>query len=240
MTGFNTRIRPLEACRALRTLIADPDRTDQVFTIIEALSGNTRERLYKRFTATPAGRKIIEQDEDILATLNDRDALQAMPAGSLGHTYARFVIQEAISADGLVQASEDGGRQQFLDQGRDIVSRRLRDTHDLWHIVTGYGRDLIGEAALLSFSYAQTRNPGIGVIVLIARLRLREAPGAGEAISKAYRRGRAAEWLPAADWEALLPLPLEQVRRQLGIGECPPYQEVRSDAGLEAAALATA
>ncbi len=41
---------------------------------------------------------------------------------------------------------------------------RLRDMHDLWHVVTGYGRDSFGEACLLAFSYAQTRNRGIAFI----------------------------------------------------------------------------
>ena len=33
-------VRPLVAWRALRGLIADPERTDLVFVIIRALSGN--------------------------------------------------------------------------------------------------------------------------------------------------------------------------------------------------------
>ena len=48
----------------------------------------------------------------------------------------------------------------------DYISDRMRDTHDLWHAVTGYKGDLIGEASLLGFSLAQTHNPGIAMIVL--------------------------------------------------------------------------
>ena len=40
--------------------------------------------------------------------------------------------------------------------------------------------------------------------------------------------GRRAAWLPAQDWEALLGRPLDEVRAQLGLGEPPRYEPVRS------------
>ena len=43
---------------------------------------------------------------------------------------------------------------------------------------------------------------------------------------EAFLRGRQAEWLPAADWEALLSRPLAQVRRDLGVGAAPQYTPV--------------
>jgi ubiquinone biosynthesis protein COQ4 len=32
--------------------------------------------------------------------------------------------------------------------------------HDIWHVLTGYRRDALGEACLVAFSYAQTRGLG--------------------------------------------------------------------------------
>ena len=52
-------IQPRKAWRAMRALLADPDDTKQVFHIIEALSGNTGERMYDRFRNTDAGRRIL-------------------------------------------------------------------------------------------------------------------------------------------------------------------------------------
>ena len=40
---------------------------------------------------------------------------------------------------------------------------------------------------------------------------------------QAWRRGRRAESLVAADWEALLLRPLHEVRELLGVGEPPVY-----------------
>jgi len=226
-----TRIRPLVAWRALRRLFRDPDDTKQVFVIVGALSGRSGERSFLRFRADPNGARILRERRSLLATLSDRAALERLPEGSLGRTYAEFMGREQISAGGLAEASQEGGRRLDFGEERRIFANRLRDMHDLWHVVTGYGRDLVGEAALLSFSYAQSRNRGIGFIVGMAWWRAGRDPE-GRAfrrlVEEGYRRGRDAAWLPAADWEALLARPLDEVRATLRVGEPRAYRAVRS------------
>ncbi len=229
---FPHRIRPLQAGRAIRALLRDPDDTAQVFRIVEALSGRTGERVFRRFRATATGARVLAEQRCLLASLQDRAALAALPAGSLGRTYHDFMAGEALRADGLREASLQGrSRREIPDPERRLVLERLRDMHDLWHVVTGYGRDLVGEATLLAFTFAQTRNPGIGFIVGVAWWRAgRDAEGHAfrRLLSDGYRRGRRASWLPAADWEALLPLPLAEVRQRLGVEPAPTYTPVRS------------
>lgn len=232
------RIRPLDALRAIRGLIRNPDDTKLVFDIIDALSGNSGERLFQRFRGTPGGARLLTTRPSLLAVLSDRDRLLALPPGTLGHIYGEFMGREQISADGLVQASMEGGRgfDPELPPERAWFGDRLRDMHDLWHVVTGYNRDLIGEAALLSFTFAQTRNPGIGFIVFVAWLRANgDFRWARPMIHEGFRRGRKAAWLPEQAWEELLSLPLAQVRDRLGLGEPPVYAQLRS---AEAPALA--
>ena len=224
-----------EAWRALKKLIADPDRTDQVFVIINALAGNSGEKQFQRFRATPVGQRILSEERDILTVLNDREALGELPEGTLGKAYAMFMNAEQISADGLVGASEKGRGERVQDDiDRLRYGMRLRDSHDLWHVATGYNRDLLGEAMLLAFTYAQIRNPGIGVIVAMAYLKGSSIPGARRMIRQAYRRGKQAAWLPGADWEQLLSRPLDEVRRDLGLQDLPVYQELRSTEGRRA------
>jgi ubiquinone biosynthesis protein COQ4 len=219
-------IQPLAALRSMRKLLSNPDDTAQVFHIIRALSGSSFERLYQRVLAHPMGRRVLEEKRDILSVLKNRDALRAMPDGSLGREYARFLDRENISAEGLVEASnEDSDDLVFLDEKARVLSMRLRDIHDLWHVVTGYQRDLFGEHALLAFSYAQTRNHGIAFIVVMAAIR-RWREGHGDVVPLAwegYRRGRKAESLVAADWEGLLSKPLVEVRRLLNVEDPPDY-----------------
>jgi len=48
-------------------------------------------------------------------------------------------------------------------------------------------------------------------------------------IRQAWRRGRKARWLHTADWENLLPRPLDEVREELGLGLPPRYEPMRSE-----------
>ncbi|HME71185.1 MAG TPA: Coq4 family protein [Myxococcota bacterium] len=223
------RIRPLDAWQAIRALLRDPDDTRQVFKIVDALSGKAGERIFRRFRATASGTRILEERRDLLQTLCQRDALAALPPGSLGRSYLDFVTREQITADGLVAASMEA-REQVEELSEDYrrTMERLRDMHDLWHVVAGYGRDLVGEASLLAFTFAQTWNPGVGFIVAVAYLRLGDVPGARGLLREAFRRGRRAAWLPGEDWEALLALPLDEVRSRVRTGKPPRYEAVRS------------
>jgi len=206
---------PLRALAALRELIKNPDDTRHVFTIVESLSGRAPLRL-------------LASRAQILPILRDRAALERMPEGSLGHAYLAFVDRERIDADGLVQASVDG-ETGALVRGADLeyVRDRLRDTHDLWHAVSGYQGDLYGETALLAFSTVQTLNPGLVLIVLTALLRARD-PQLYRLVFGGLASGARAEWLPPVEWESLLPLPLEEVRRRLRVAHAPNYAPVRS------------
>jgi ubiquinone biosynthesis protein COQ4 len=224
------RIEPRRAWRAIRALIKDPDDTAQVFDIIDALSGNSGERVFQRFRQSATGARVLAERRALLRTLDDHATLQALPVGTLGRTYADFVAREQITGQGLADVSQ-ATRRTDLDAERRLFGDRLRDMHDLWHVTTGYGRDLIGEAALLAFSYAQTGNRGVGFIVAVAWLKAgggAEGREARRLIVEGYRRGRRAAWLPAQDWEALLLQPLSTVREHLGLGEPPSYVALRS------------
>ena len=218
------RMRPLVA---LRALIANPEDTPRVFEIVAALAGPSLVRGLRRFRRSAVGQRVLREEIDLLDTLRERDALARLPKGSLGRAYHDFVYAEALSADGLVAASDEGHAYDYDDPQLRRFGHRMRDQHDLWHTVTEYGRNPFGEACLLAFSYAQTRNRGVGLIVLTAAWRLsRESPGCGvvKALWRAYRDGRHASWLPAQDWEALLALPLQDVRRQLAVRPPAAYQ----------------
>jgi len=217
MTNPYTTLQPLTAWRALRRLLRDKEDTSQVFIIVSALTGKSLLRAFNRFSATQTGRVILAEERNLVECLQDRDALRQLPPGSLGRAYLDFVERENLSADGLIEASETGNKFEHADFTR--YSTRLRDSHDLWHVLTGYGRDGIGELCLLGFTFAQTLSPGIALIALAGALKYARAVGARvfRALGYGYRSGRRAAWLPAADWEALLGRPIDEVRTELGI-----------------------
>jgi ubiquinone biosynthesis protein COQ4 len=213
------------AWKALRQLIADPERTDLVFEIIRALSGDAFERAWQRFRADPDGQRLLREKPALLATLGDRAALRALPEGSFGRAYATFMDAAQLDADGLVaaerEATENYGRDDagLRDPDRDYFGERLRDMHDLWHVLTGYSRDEAGEAANLAFTYGQVPNLGIGVMVIAGAIvgPLDLSLYWPRYLFRACRRGRRAALLTVAYYEELLPLPLADVRRRMAI-----------------------
>lgn len=114
------------------------------------------------------------------------------------------------------------------DDDRARFGRRLREMHDVLHVLTGYGRDVRGEIACLSFTFAQTKNTGIGYLALRVLRGAGWSSEMGQLIRQAFWRGRRAAWLIDQDWESLLPVPLDRLRRDLGVGPPPAYQPVRS------------
>ena len=218
------------ALRALNELIDNPEDTPRVFEIVRALGRPALKRSLRRFRTTEVGARVLRDRIDLIDTLRDRESLAAMPAGTLGRTYYDFIYGESLSADGLVAASMEQGVRAYNFKDPDLkrFGERMRDQHDLWHTVTQYGRDPFGELCLLAFTYAQTKNRGVALIVVVGAFRAVRhlGPQALEAVWHAYRAGRHASWLPGEDWAANLRLPVDEVRRQLAIKPPARYREV--------------
>ena len=216
------RIEWRRAWCAMRALIADPERTELAFEAVSAVSARDFERLFRRFVAAPEGRRLLTERPSLLAALRDRDGLRALPAGTFGRAYAAFMDEAQLTADGLVEAdkaSEKACGYVVADADREWFSERLRDMHDLWHVLSGYGRDEAGEAANLAFSLGQMPFRGIALIVVAAAFL---APHGNRFtwpryLFHAWRRGRRAAPLTLARYEELLSRPLEEVRELLRI-----------------------
>ena len=230
--GPRARMQPLVALKALKRLIDDPQRTEQVFVVMRALAGNSVGEGLARFRNLPLGQRVLANREILLDSLLDQKRLGEYPQGSLADAYLGFIRAGNITADGLVEASEQdnaAGPEVFESAEHKLYSDRLRDQHDLWHTLVGYDRDELGEVCLLAFTYAQTRNRGIGAMALVGSIKLSEFYGAQvfSAVWRAYRDGKRAQWLPGQDWRALLAQPIDALREQLGIQPSQRYQALR-------------
>jgi ubiquinone biosynthesis protein COQ4 len=225
-----TSLRPVAAARAARALFENPNETEHVFEIIEALQGPSLHRTRDRLARTERGRRLLEIKPDILPLLCDRERLRALPDGSLGRAYLAFVESEGITADGLVEAS----KRARPDATPELtwVRNWLRDTHDLWHTVLGYKGDLVGEAALLAFSHGETGNLGVGLIAALAWFKLGRVTDrslrARETVMRGRQLARRSEWFIDVPWHEWLHRPLEEVRHELGVPGPIQYETVRS------------
>jgi ubiquinone biosynthesis protein COQ4 len=226
-----TSLRPLDAVRALKQLFDDPDATEYVFEVIDALQGPNLKWMRARLQRSATGRRLLETTPRLLPLLSDRAALRALPEGSLGRAYLAFVESERISADGLVEASEYV--RESVDDEYLWIKDWLRDSHDLWHAVLGYQGDLVGEAALLAFSHYETKNLGVAAIAAIAWFKLGRVTDpklrARATVFEGRKLAKRAEWFLAVPWHEWLGRPLEDVRRDLGVEGAVEYQPVRSN-----------
>ena len=213
------RLHPLIALGAIKRLMNEPGDTRQVFVILRAMRGRSGLRMFRRFRASGVGAAILRERRCLLEVLQDHAALARLPAGSVGRVYWEFMTAEELSAAGLIEAGRSVDPEDMPAEER-FFQDRMRVLHDVGHVVTGYGRDPLGELCLLAFNFAQSWHLGMGLIVLMALARAGDSPEgkmARAAVKEAWRAGRRAAWLGGEDWENLLGEQLGVVRERLRI-----------------------
>lgn len=217
-----TPIRPLAALKAMMALRRNPQDTGQVFLLGEAIKGRSPIVLRERFRADPQGRQCLTERRSLLPTLGRTEWLASLPPGSFGRVYHDFLAEQNLSAQGLVDVSRDSlGFTPDDGSDRYFIGQRLRDIHDLFHVLAGFGRDEVGELCVLAFSFPHqgTRSfaviASLGTFVLSRRFR---HPGIFAAVWQAYQLGKRAKWIPPLPLESLLPRDLVELRRELDIG----------------------
>ena len=200
---------------------------ETVFRLFRPFHGPELDAIYRRVMADPTGRRILEEGKSLHPVLLDFDRLHALPDGTLGRAYADFMESKGIDIVSFAEASlRHMDRKDYATDEAWALVNRARDIHELVHVVSGYGTDELGEMCELAFVAREDPRPRatrLAIRINVAAFR-RQGFTHGEAvIAEAYRRGARSASLLAADWEALLPHPLDQVRAELGISPPPPY-----------------
>ena len=215
------------ALKALGRLLNDKEATDQVFEIMRALNGGATRDAYNQLLTTGQGGRLAYERLELAGKLMDDAWLDSFAAGTVGAAYRDFIRSENLSAEGLAEISRQKETEIDVRHPYAWMGRRTRDVHDIWHILSGYHRDGLGEACLVAFSFAQTKGLGWALIGLGAAIRSRkgEHPYA-KAIWQGYQRGKAAAWLLGEDYERLLNEPLEAARQRLNITPATLYNAI--------------
>lgn len=213
-------LRPLAAYSHFRKLLADKEDTAQVFYMAECLASRRSWNLADAFCRSARGRALMAEEPYLPDLLDDHDALLRLPAGSVAHAYVAFMRREGLSAAGLVEASTVPGIERHPDQLQWFTDR-LRDLHDLAHILTGYGRDALGEQCVLGFTSAQYHDRTEWIIAWLGALEMSAKVKASapflRAVGEARRHGATAAKIYEQDVRALLAEPLEAARARMGV-----------------------
>ena len=209
----------------------DKENTAQVFRFFDHLPWIDVPDRVKAFLSTDRGKAIFESEPFLPDILDDHATLRReYPAGSLAHDYCDYMEREGLTAAGLVAEFDkfrnEKGR---VDDQIEWYNDRLRDTHDLLHLLTGIGRDTLGEATLGAYVFGQRPSHGhlilgiAGSWVIKSQLKTK-APVLG-AIWDAKRAGKNCNPIAEVSIRELLAMTIDEARTFLNIKPAPVYQE---------------
>jgi len=210
-------------------LLKDKEDTTEVFKIFEALPNKHFLPRVKQLVFSEQGKHLRSTEPSLPEILDDHAALRKTPKGSLAHAYCDFMESEGLSAAGLVAEYDAMGRPKYDDLVQWFMERS-RDTHDLFHVLTQYGRDALGEQCVLLFTHGQSPSHGHLLIGYAGSLNIKNMVRGSKApvwaaVQQAKRTGKGAEVLISKSIRDLLPMQLEDVRAKLNIPEPDKYFE---------------
>lgn len=195
-------------------LIRDLRRLDSVFEINDHLvalrTPDDELASIAAFAATERGRRALRERPRLGRP--ELEPLRALSADTLGGAYVRFLDRHGISPDSLPLRSGE--------LPLEYIRAHFYETHDLWHVLTGFEADPAGELGVQAFLLAQYH--AVLPLVVISAVLLNTALYAYDdkqhrldAIARGWTLGRAATSIVGVDWRPHLARPLAEVRREL-------------------------
>ena len=151
--------------------------------------------------------------ERYLAPQHDLEQLLQYPQDSLGYVYADQMKQLGFQTLEPVIT---------LDSDIHYVEARWQQTHDIWHIITGFDVSEIGEIGLQAFYLAQFQLPLSSLLIANALIAATVFQPEGlnplvEAIAQGYQMGKIAKPLIAQKWEMAWEKPVSVWRAELNV-----------------------
>ena len=135
-----TRLRVARRC--LKELRKDPTNPTYGQLFNQTLNGGLYAALAQRLRHEEEGRRLLSERPSLEGKVLDLAALERLPEGTLGHEFARYFRDNAISPfETTLELKNDV----------DYLSKRYRETHDLLHVLTGYATDVMGEMELQAY-----------------------------------------------------------------------------------------
>ncbi len=193
-----TRVRT--SLHALDVLKDDPANPYYGPLLNACLDSETYAKLARVWRESPEGRRLLDERPTLQGRELDLAALAALPAGTLGHEFMRYFRDNGIEP--FVSAFP-------VESDVDYLSKRYRETHDLSHVITGYGTDECGEMELQAFMLGNLGIRQAAMILAISVPRQIKREGVRSMgtylrrLRAAYRRGLRSRELLSVAYEQL-------------------------------------
>jgi len=168
----------------------------------------------RRFRALPGGAELMDQRYPPLQP--DLDSLSQLPVGSLGQRYASLISTLGYDPDFF--------RPRPIESDAQWLTQRIATTHDIHHVVSGFGTAPQGESGVLAITAAQIGFPAYVLLnsagaLASFRLQLERFESISRAICHGQAIARQASCLALARWEEGWEKPVSQWRQELGISD---------------------
>lgn len=203
----------LMTLKGVVSLLVNPSSTSSIYDIEDGLRYVKPTNLSVEFIKLqPEVAQVVQ--ERYLAGKIELEALEKYPPGSLGHSYASYIKDLGLELEFY--------RSLKVDDDTSYIFMRRRQTHDIWHIITGFKTDLASELGLKAFEIAQMRNT-LSVVILVGGI-IRTLFKAPEKLNDTFKfivigylMGAEAKPFLAQKWEENWHKPLAEWREELGI-----------------------
>ena len=202
----------LKALNAFVTLTQNPATFDAIYDLDEVLRKTNLSTISIDYLkAQPEMAPIMQ--ERYLAPVPNLQELLTYPRDSLGYRFAAHLTTNHFEPEFY--------RKRDVTDDISYISLRRSQTHDIHHVVTGFGTDPSGELGLQAFQLAQMRSPiaiaimTVGIVNALADSQILNAHM--QQIFQGWKMGLKAKPLMAQKWEDHWEKPLAQWRSELGI-----------------------
>jgi ubiquinone biosynthesis protein Coq4 len=207
------------AAAVWRLVRRDPAETTPDAAIVEI--GFARSRFGRRFARWGETIEALKGDSRTAQAMRGRRAfgpivladLEGLPEGTLGRVFTDHCRARGIDPN-LTHVPPTDEVGWFLNH--------LYQTHDIWHVLTGWGNDLPGEVGLGAFYAAQLRSPAffgymLALIFLNVISRRADLDEIFAAFSAGYRMGKRSEPMFGLAWDELWGVPVSELRARFAI-----------------------
>ncbi len=209
----------------------DKENTREVFRFFDHLPWTDVSERVRWFLSTDRGKRVFQSEPFLPDLLDNYELLRTKyNRGSLAYDYCDYMEREGLSAQGLVdEFNAFRGEQGRIDDQIEWYNDRLRDTHDLLHILTGIGRDTLGEAVLGAYVFDQRPSRGHLVLGIAGSMMIKsqmktKAPVL-RAVWNAKGAGKGCKPIAEEPIRQLLALTADEARAYLNIRPAKVYQE---------------
>jgi ubiquinone biosynthesis protein Coq4 len=210
--NIKERLASLKEVAALAEFLREPDQLDSIFKLAQNMKqSDLASYMHDVLMADASMREMIA--ERWQPTHYSLQELQNLPEGTLGNAYANQLLALNLSPDDLLPKGE-------IKTDLDYIQLRLRQTHDIMHVITGFKTNAAGEIGLQAFNLAQIKSPVSALIIfggILSGLKRKSNSSLDDlliALSKGFRMGEEAVTLQTQKLEAEWGTNLEELRKR--------------------------